>query len=745
MCDATNTSDRRREHNSGPDPVKSAEHRHRGRRLVAVVSGLCILSSRLAWSQTIDYQALQQLFNEPVTTSATGSPQRASDVPTNLQIISAADIQRSGVDNIPDILRFVAGIDVRSYTLDSANVAVRGYNQQFGGRLLVLIDGRQVYSDIYGFTPWDALPVQLAEIRQIEVVKGPNSALFGFNAVGGVINIVTFDPLADSRNEVAVAGGTQSVRDISGVATLHVGSTAGLRLSAQDSEARELSTQGLPTTFPQLFDSPRRRSAEIAARVNITPDVVLSSEATGSEVKYAQATPGPSFSTLAVKSNSFKLGLSANTDIGVLGVSTYRNAFSYQSAGLGSDASQTGPTSPGMDTGPMSPGSGLGPEGPVTGAGTSGTTGSTIGSSPTTDDTLYVLQVSDLFKVGARHTLRFGLEYRNDSANVGSGTTGRVTEQVYAASSMWTWQIARALAWTNSVRLDHMTLRVPPEVTTSPLGLETTPVPGVAIGEPSFNSGLVYAASARDTVRVTTAQGAQMPSLLDFGLQAAHGGSGVLEPRPAIVRNYEMDYEHKFLPRNISLITALFYQRTDNLASNLTSATSLSQESGAEGNVLGTAGASGFNFGSSTAIGGEATLKGAAAYGLRWSVSYAHISIGTNSALNSAAATSQSLDFSHGTPADVVLGGIGYGWRKLELDLQARWQTGFIDSLPSTAGSPVAWPVRAYAIVNGRLGYMVSNQLTCALSAQQLNEHRQFQTAGPAFERRLLLGVSWSP
>ena len=64
-------------------------------------------------------------------------------------------------------------------------------------RLLVLINGRQVYLDDYGRTAWQTLPVQIDEIRQIEVVKGPNSALFGFNAMGGVINIITFDPLAD--------------------------------------------------------------------------------------------------------------------------------------------------------------------------------------------------------------------------------------------------------------------------------------------------------------------------------------------------------------------------------------------------------------------------------------------------------------------------------------------------------------------------------------------------------------------
>jgi len=122
-------------------------------------------------------------------------------------IISAEDIQRSGAHDIPGVLRHVAGVDVLQWTNDDADVSVRGYDQPYSPRLLVLIDGRQVYADYYGFTPWSALPVELNAIRQIEIVKGPNAALFGFNAVGGVINIVTYNPLYDDINTGSLAGG----------------------------------------------------------------------------------------------------------------------------------------------------------------------------------------------------------------------------------------------------------------------------------------------------------------------------------------------------------------------------------------------------------------------------------------------------------------------------------------------------------------------------------------------------------
>ena len=140
-------------------------------------------------AQSLNYGATEQLFGEPVTTSATGSPQRASDVPVSMEIITADEIRRSGAYDIPGVLRHVLGVSFQQWTNNQADIGLRGYDQPFSQRVLVLIDGRQVYADYYGLTPWSALPIELGAIRQIEIVKGPASALFGFNAVGGVINI----------------------------------------------------------------------------------------------------------------------------------------------------------------------------------------------------------------------------------------------------------------------------------------------------------------------------------------------------------------------------------------------------------------------------------------------------------------------------------------------------------------------------------------------------------------------------
>lgn len=153
--------------------------------LMTVSCAALSLAAASAQAQSIDYTTMEELFGEPVTTSATGKPQRISDVPITMEILTAEDIRRSGAVNLPEVLRQVNGVNVLQETTQGYDVSIRGYNQGASQRLLVLVNGRQVYLDHYGYTAWSTIPVQLSEIRQIEVVKGPNTALFGFNAVSG--------------------------------------------------------------------------------------------------------------------------------------------------------------------------------------------------------------------------------------------------------------------------------------------------------------------------------------------------------------------------------------------------------------------------------------------------------------------------------------------------------------------------------------------------------------------------------
>ena len=107
------------------------------------------------------------LFQEiPVVTIASKKPQKVMDSPVPVVVIEEAEIEISGATNVPDLLRRVAGIDVLAVSASDHNVSIRGFNQQTSSRVLVLIDGRPVHLDFYGFVIWDALPVSMDEIKR---------------------------------------------------------------------------------------------------------------------------------------------------------------------------------------------------------------------------------------------------------------------------------------------------------------------------------------------------------------------------------------------------------------------------------------------------------------------------------------------------------------------------------------------------------------------------------------------------
>jgi iron complex outermembrane receptor protein len=108
--------------------------------------------------------------------------------------------------NIPDLLRMVPGMDVSQISANDWAVSARGFNQQFSNKLLVLIDGRAVYTPLLGGVDWDTQDVPLEDIDRIEVIRGPGATLWGANAVNGVINVVT-KRAADTQGALVTAGG----------------------------------------------------------------------------------------------------------------------------------------------------------------------------------------------------------------------------------------------------------------------------------------------------------------------------------------------------------------------------------------------------------------------------------------------------------------------------------------------------------------------------------------------------------
>jgi len=143
----------------------------------------------------------------PVVFTAAKKEQLATEAPSSITVITAEDIRRSGADSIPDVLRQVVGLDVFEPTASQWEVNARGINHALNPRMLVLVDGRTVYHDFYGGVIWYLLPVVLEDIERIEVVRGPGSALYGANAISGVINIITKSVQAAAGLEATVVRG----------------------------------------------------------------------------------------------------------------------------------------------------------------------------------------------------------------------------------------------------------------------------------------------------------------------------------------------------------------------------------------------------------------------------------------------------------------------------------------------------------------------------------------------------------
>jgi iron complex outermembrane receptor protein len=138
-------------------------------------------------------------------TSVSKKEQKTSQAAAAVFVISREDIAHSGALNIPDLLRMVPGLDVAQ--IDTANWAIsaRGFNGQYSNKLLVLVDGRTVYTDTFAGVFWDSQNIPLNSIDRIEVDRGPGAAVWGSNAVNGVINIITLSA-ADTQGG-AVSGG----------------------------------------------------------------------------------------------------------------------------------------------------------------------------------------------------------------------------------------------------------------------------------------------------------------------------------------------------------------------------------------------------------------------------------------------------------------------------------------------------------------------------------------------------------
>ena len=151
--------------------------------------------------------SLEDLLNIEIT-SVTKTAQRAVESPSAVYVITSEDIRRSGYTTAPELLQLVPGVNVARFSSNQWAVSVRSQNSIFGNDMLVMIDGRSVYTPLFGGTYWDIQNVPVEDIERIEVIRGPGSSVWGANAVSGVINIIRKRP-GEARDYVGVAAGDE--------------------------------------------------------------------------------------------------------------------------------------------------------------------------------------------------------------------------------------------------------------------------------------------------------------------------------------------------------------------------------------------------------------------------------------------------------------------------------------------------------------------------------------------------------
>ncbi|WP_306015461.1 TonB-dependent siderophore receptor [Oceanicaulis sp. MMSF_3324] len=628
-----------------------------------------IATSAAANAQSIDYQVMGEMFGEPVTTGATGAPQRSTDVPATMIIITQDEIAQAPEYDIPGILRHYSGIDVARFSMGQGEVGIRSAASPYTPRLLVLVNGREVYLDSYGYTAWSTLPVNLDEIQQIEVVKGPQSALYGFNAVAGVINIITRDPAyGDFANATAEVGtnGYQQYR-LSGGRALN--DQIALRFSYGRTDGRDFDVEPDATEAVSLrAGNPdfEREHFALGGSVKFTENVGLTFEYTQSEAEVLELTSIYSSAANAYDLTSYQGELGADTDFGYITLSAYRNEsdITYSFGDL--------------------------------------------------DGELTSFKLQDLIKIGSNDTLRFAVEFRTaETASFPDTTAGDLNYETLAFSGMWNHKFSNKLETTLAVRYDMVdwSRDGSPNPALYPY---TQSDYDVSFEEFSYNAALVYKPEAGGTVRLSAARGIQAPTMFDMGFLLPVGTAVLIgDPniQPSIVDNIELAYDRN-LSNGVQLRTALFWQNTDDVKSSLGGAPDLFPPN---------APLPAYRFGNrgETRLWGfEGSLAGMIGETVDWDLSYTYKSVEDDL---TPFPTTTLTDFEGITPEHTVNAHLGWTSGRLSLDGYANYVSDTVMPFQPVFGAVASRDIDGHISFSGRASYELSDNLDLSLTAQNVN------------------------
>ena len=164
--------------------------------------------AQVSASRDLTQYSLEDLMNVQVT-SVSKREQKLSKAGAAVYVINQEDIRQSGATNIPDLLRMVPGIHVAQMNAHTWAISIRGFTDKYGDKVLVMIDGRSVYSPLSSGVDWDQQDVPPEDIDRIEVIRGPGGTVWGANAENGVINIITKNSKATPGGLIAAGAGSQ--------------------------------------------------------------------------------------------------------------------------------------------------------------------------------------------------------------------------------------------------------------------------------------------------------------------------------------------------------------------------------------------------------------------------------------------------------------------------------------------------------------------------------------------------------
>ncbi len=663
------------------------------------MAALVFVSITPAKSQTINYEMMEGMFGEPVTTSGNGSPQRKSQVALNMEILTADEIKRSGARTIPEVLRFIPGVDVRRHSFGQTEVSIRGYNQANSERILVLVNGRQVYSDFFGLVNWNNIPVEMSEIQQIEVVKGPNTALFGFNAVSGVVNIITVDPLQQSKTSMTARTGSLHMNEVSGVSSQqYLDGKVGVRFSGGGYRVNEV----FDDFDKRVAKAGKRDSYSLDVRTQVTDTIQTQFETTRN---YTSRNENLIVNTAGAYSRadarSIRGRVIADTKAGLVEADVYHNFIKQKFTVLSNDV-------------PIGVGA---------------------------DNRVTVAKINDTFEYGSEHIFRIGGEYRQ-ATNILESTAAALDQddlryEIYSASGLWDWAVSDKIHTSVAARYDNFEL--------SPDGNNISPtVAGLMASyglahpytsadyfqkreEFSYNIGAVYEMTEKDTLRASIARGVDLPSFTEFGMQFAAGASGgenasAMLGSPyvdtSVVHNFELGWDRKISEIEGLFRGAIFYQYSNEM-----------QVLGGEGSAILAAGTFDQtlfgNDGDSEMFGAEIGFEGKFEENWNWAASYTFIEIDDdfNSTVGGVFYSKQ--DYEDSVANHTITASIGYIAEKWNAEIDAQYKSGFYgltsDTTTATSmDSILTDKVRPELMLNANFSYHVTDNATMSISGNSL-------------------------